>query len=246
MPGTAADSRRASLDAGRCLAQAVGFLMLFALARAFGLLGPPGMSASVLALGMVLIAWRSGATLDDLGLRRDRLRAGLLYGFGAFALVLLVLVLAAVIPATRGFLQDTRAEIDGGQLAYEVGVTIVLLTAVPEELAFRGVLLGSARNLWGTRYAVLVTSGLFGLWHIEPTVKTMSGNSAVGGASSSTGGQVLLVLGAIAVTFVAGLVFCWLRLRSRSLMAPFIAHVATNGVALVVAWVMLHQSVLEK
>lgn len=246
MAVTAAGSRRASLHPGRCLALAVGFLVLFALARAFGLLGPPVVSASILTLGMVLIAWRSGATVDDLGLRRDRVRAGLLYGFGAFAVVLLVLVLAAAIPATRDFLHDTRAEIDGGQLAYEVGVTIVLLTAVPEELAFRGVVLGSARSLWGSRYAVLVSSGLFGLWHIEPTVKTMSGNSAVGGASSSTGGQVLLVLGAIAVTFVAGLLFCWLRLRSRSLLAPFIAHVATNGLALVVAWVLLHQSLLAK
>jgi len=244
MAGTAADSRRTSLDAGRCLAQAVGFLVLFALARSFGLLGPPVVSATILTLGMVLIAWRSGATLDDLGLRREHLRTGLLYGLGTFGLVLVVLVLAALIPATRSFLHDTRAEIDGGQVAYEVGVTIVLLTAVPEELAFRGVVLASARRLWGSRYAVLVSSGLFGLWHIEPTLKTMSGNTAVGGASASTGGQVLLVLGAVAVTFVAGLAFCWLRLRSRSLVAPFIAHVATNGLALVVAWVMLHQTVL--
>jgi membrane protease YdiL (CAAX protease family) len=129
-------------------------------------------------------------------------------------------------------------------VAYEVGVTIVLLTAVPEELAFRGVVLASSRRLWATRYAVLVSSGLFGLWHIEPTLETMSGNTAVGGASSSTIGQVLVVLGAVAVTFVAGLAFCWLRLRSRSLVAPFIAHVAANGLALVVAWVVSHQTVL--
>lgn len=242
MVGTTADARRTSLDAGRCLVQAVGFLVLFAVARSFGLLGPPVLSASVLTLGMALIAWRSGATLADLGLEREHLRAGVLYGLAAFGLVLLVLVVAAAIPATRSFLHDSRAEIGGGQLAYEVGVTIVLLTAVPEELAFRGVVLASARRLWGSRYAVLVSSGLFGLWHIEPTLKTMSGNTAVGGASASAGGQVLLVLGAIAVTFVAGLLFCWLRLRSHSLVAPFIAHVATNGLALVVAWVMLHQT----
>jgi membrane protease YdiL (CAAX protease family) len=242
MAGTAADSRRASLAAGRCLAQAVGLLALFALARSFGLVGPPVVSASILTLGMVLVAWRSGATLDDLGLRREHLQAGLLYGFGAFGLVLAVLILAALIPTTRPFLHDARAEIGGGQLVHEVGVTIVLFTAIPEELAFRGVVLASASGLWGTRYAVLVSSGLFGLWHIEPTLKTMSGNTAVGGASASAAGQVLLVLGAVAVTFVAGLVFCWLRLRSRSLVAPFVAHVATNGLALVVAWVMLHQT----
>jgi membrane protease YdiL (CAAX protease family) len=51
---------------------------------------------------------------------------------------------------------------------------------------------------------------------------------------------VLLVLGAVAVTFVAGLAFCWLRLRSKSLIAPVIAHAATDGLALAVAWFAVH------
>lgn len=239
MAGAQADPRRPGLDAGRCLAQAVAFLVVFAFARAMGLLGGPMVSAGVLALGMVLIAWRNGATLEVLGLARDDVRAGLRYGLAAFLLVLVVLVLAAAIPWTRPLLSDARAEIDGARLAHEVGVTIVLLTAIPEELAFRGVVLGSAQAMWGQGRATLVSSALFGLWHIEPTLETMSGNSAVGDASTGTTGQVLVVLGAIAVTFVAGLIFCWLRLRSRSLVAPFVAHVATNGLALVVAWFTL-------
>jgi membrane protease YdiL (CAAX protease family) len=221
------------------LAQAVALLVLFAVARALGLLGPPVVSASVLTLGMLLIAWRAGATLDDLGLGRNHVRAGLRYGGAAALLVLVVLVLAALIPGTRSFLSDARAEIDGRQLAYEIGVVVVLLTAIPEELAFRGVLLGSAQSLWGSRRATVVSSALFGLWHIEPTLETMSGNSAVGEASASFAGQVLLVLGAVAVTFVAGLAFCWLRVRSHSLVAPLLAHVATNGLALAVAWLTI-------
>jgi hypothetical protein len=131
-----------------------------------------------------------------------------------FGIVLLVLVVAAVIPATSGFLHDSRAEIGSGRLLYELGVSIVLLTAIPEEFAFRGVLLGSAMRLWGPWRASLITSALFGLWHIEPTLHTMRDNHAVAGAAASAGGQVLVVLGAVAVTFIAGLVFCWLRLRS--------------------------------
>src|SRR4029077_16034011 len=95
-------------------------------------------------------------------------------------------------------------------------------------------------RLWGPWRASLITSALFGLWHIEPTLHTMRDNRAVAGAAASTGGQVLVVLGAIAVTFVAGLIFCWLRLRSRSLIAPVIAHAATNGLALTVAWFAVH------
>ena len=34
--------------------------------------------------------------------------------------------------------------------------------------------------------------------------------------------------------------FCWLRLESRSLAAPITTHVATNGLALTVAWFAVH------
>jgi membrane protease YdiL (CAAX protease family) len=187
-----------------------------------------------------VVAVTTHATLADLGLARSDARAGVLYGAGALAAVALVLVLAAVIPATNGFLHDSRAQISGGRLLYELGVEVILLTAIPEELAFRGLLLGSGLKLWGPWRATLISSALFGLWHIAPTLGTMRDNREVSGAVSSVGGQVLIVLGAVAVTFVAGLVFSWLRLRSKSLIAPILAHVATNGVALTVAWFAVH------
>jgi membrane protease YdiL (CAAX protease family) len=40
-------------------------------------------------------------------------------------------------------------------------------------------------------------------------------------------------------------VFCWLRLRSRSLIAPVIAHAATDGLALAVAWFAVHHGSLR-
>ncbi|HEY1347050.1 MAG TPA: CPBP family intramembrane glutamic endopeptidase [Streptosporangiaceae bacterium] len=228
------------MKAGRCFVQTVAVLALFTVARPFGLLGPAAVAVSLLTAALALIAWSAGATRADLGLGRADVRAGLLYGAGAAGIVLLVLVVAAVIPATNGFLHDSRAQIGGGRLLYELGVPIVLLTAIPEEFAFRGVLLGSALRLWGPWRASLITSALFGLWHIAPTLHTMSDNSAVRGVTAGAGGRALVVLGSVAVTFVAGLLFCWLRLRSRSLIAPVMAHVATNGLALTVAWFAVH------
>ena len=231
------------MKASHCFLQTVGVLILFTVARAAGWLGPPvyvWVSVGLLTAALALIAWTTGATRADLGLERQYLRSGVLYGAGAFGLVLLVLVVAAVIPATNGFLHDSRAQISGGRLLYELGVPILLLTAIPEEFAFRGVLLGSALRLWGPWRASLITSALFGLWHIVPTLHTMRDNRAVAGLSASVAGQVLVVLGSVAVTFVAGLIFCWLRLRSRSLIAPVMAHFATNGLALAVAWFTVH------
>ncbi len=228
------------MKAARCFLLTVAVLVLFTVAREYGLLGPTPVAISLLTAALGVIAWTAGATLPDLGLGRADARAGLLYGAGAFGIVLLVLVVAAAIPLTNGFLHDSRAQIDGGRLLYELGVPIVLLTAIPEEFAFRGVLLGSALRLWGPRRASLITSALFGLWHIAPTLHTMSDNHVFRSEAASVAGQVLLVLGSIAVTFVAGLVFCWLRLRSGSLIAPIMAHVATNGLALAVAWFAIH------
>lgn len=228
------------MNARRCLWQTSAVLVAISLAREFGLAGPTAVWVTVVLAVVLVIARRAGAGLDDLGLRWADAGAGLRYGAAAFALVLLVLTFAAVLPGTHGFLHDSRGAISGGRLVFEVGVSIVLLTAIPEEIAFRGILLGSAVREWGTWRGTLVTSALFGLWHIEPTLHTMSGNSAVEGASKTVLGQVSLVLGAVAVTFVAGLVFAWLRLRSRSLVAPIIAHVATNGLALVFAWFAVH------
>ena len=228
------------MNAGRCFVLTVGVLVLFTFARSSGLLGPLPVAVGLLVAALVLIAWSSGATRDDLGLGRADMGAGVRYGAGAFGLVLLVLLAAAVVPLTNGFLHDSRAHIDGARLLYEVGVPIVLLTAIPEELAFRGVLLGSGLRLWGPWRASLITSALFGLWHIAPTLHTMSDNHMFRGEAASIAGQALLVLGSIVVTFAAGLAFCWLRLRSRSLIAPVIAHAATNGLALTVAWFAVH------
>jgi len=228
------------VKAGRCFVQTVGVLVLFSVAREFGLLGPEAVGIGLLVAALALVAWSAGASRDDLGLGLADMRTGLGYGIGAVGIVLLVLLVAAVIPAANGFLHDSRAQISGGRLTYELGVSIVLLTAIPEEFAFRGVLLGSALRLWGPWRASLVTSALFGLWHIAPTFGTMSDNHEFRGAAASAGGQALLVLGAVAVTFLAGLAFCWLRLRSRSLIAPVLAHVAINGLALTVAWFIVH------
>ncbi len=228
------------MKARRCFLQTVVVLILFSIARSIGLAGPPLVSAVVLSAALGLVAWRAKAGLADVGLDRAHVGSGLRWGAGVFGIVVLVLVAAVLLPATNGFLHDSRAEISGGRLFFELTISILLLTAIPEEFAFRGVLLGSALRLWGPWRATLITSALFGLWHIAPTLHTMSDNSAVRGATGTAVGQLFVVLGAVTVTFVAGLVFCWLRLRSRSLLAPVLAHVATNGVALVAAWIAVH------
>ena len=227
--------RRGSPAPGLGFALAVAVLVLFSVARTFGVLGPPAESIGLLVGALALIAWFTGATLDDLGLGWADAREGLLYGAGAVALVLLVLVVAAVIPATNGFLHDSRAQISGDRLVYDLGVSIVLFTAIPEEFAFRGVLLGSGLRMWGPWRASLASSALFGLWHIAPTLHTMSGNPGTGPGRqrrrAGTGGAYQHRRDVHRQ--------CCLRLApswSESLIASVMAQASVDGLALTVAW----------
>jgi membrane protease YdiL (CAAX protease family) len=228
------------VNARRCFVLGVVVIVSVTVARFTGVAGPTVVWTSVMTAALALVAWTCRATRADLGLEPSNVGRGLRYGGGASGVVLVVLAAGALLPLTSGALRDARGAITAGQLASELVVGVVLLTAIPEEFAFRGVLLGSAVELWGPARGALAVSALFGLWHVQPTLATMGDNPAVSGASGSAAGRALVVFGAVAVTFAGGLVFAWLRLRSRSLLAPVLAHAATNGLGLAVAWLAVH------
>jgi membrane protease YdiL (CAAX protease family) len=214
-------------------------LAAFSATRGLGVFGGWNDLAAIALVGvLVAIAWIGRVTPAVLGLERSDLRRGLAYGGVAFLVVLVVVALAASLPATSSFLDDARVDVSFAAMVREVVFGIFLATVIPEELAFRGLLLGTGVQAWGRWRAAFVSSALFGLWHISPTLSTSEDNVRLADASSGLGGDAGLVVGAVLVTFVAGLVFSWLRLRSRSLAAPVLAHVATNAVAFTVAWVV--------
>ena len=229
----------APATAVRCFWSTALLLAAVNVARSLGFLWRPWIAAAVLVAGLAVIALAARATAADVGLEPGEAGRGLRYGGAACLVILLGLALAAVLPGLNDVLHDSRADISGARLGSDVA-RIVLITVIPEELAFRGLLLGSALVLWRPWRAALASSVLFGLWHIAPTLHTMSDNTAARGLSESTGGRALIVMGAVLSTFAAGLVFSWLRLRSRSLLAPALAHIGTNALALIVAWFVIH------
>ena len=220
----------------RTLLLTIAALLAYNLARGFGAFGNHA-GVIVLVGAIVAIARAGGISRSELGLEPKNLVRGAQFGLAALAATIAVLLLVAAIPATSGFLDDARAKVSGAHLGYEIFVSIFLVTVLPEELAFRGLLLAAGRRSWSDLRAVTVSSVLFGLWHISPTLGTMSANRQL--ADRSTLGTVGVVLGSVAVTTVAGFAFSWLRLRSHSLIAPIVAHWATNSVALIVAWLSM-------
>lgn len=214
----------------RALLVAVGIVVLVAGARWFGPGGGMLVAGPLGAVLLLVLARRAGLTADDVGLGRGSWRAGAGYAAVAVAAVAALYALAAVLPATRSAFLDERYRTDLGTAARTAFVVIPLGTVLFEEVAFRGVLWGLIRRERAAARATLVSSVLFGLWHIPPSLQLNRVNPAVAHlAGGDRAGQVIAVAGAVVFTGLAGALLCELRRRSGSLLAPFGLHWATNG-----------------
>lgn len=133
-------------------------------------------------------------------------------------------------PGDRAAFLDERYRAGAGAAVRNAFVWIPLGTVLFEEVAFRGVLWGLLGSARGPATATLVSSVLFGLWHVLPSLRLNRVNPAVAGlVGTGSGGQVLAVTGAVGFTGLAGVVLCELRRRSTSLLAPAGLHWAVNG-----------------
>jgi uncharacterized protein len=195
-------------------------------AHASLVVGPAG------AAGLLLAARRAGISWRELGLGPGTWRRGMVWALAATGAVAVVFAIGAALPLTRGAFRDTRYDLGWRDALLTAFVLIPLGTVLFEEVAFRGVLWGMLRRSRGTWTATAVSSALFGLWHVLPSLRLSSDNQAIGSAvGTGTSGAVLSVLGTVLFTALSGVVFCELRRRSGSLLAPVGLHWATNGLA---------------
>jgi membrane protease YdiL (CAAX protease family) len=188
---------------------------------------------------LVALARRGGATWVELGLDRAAAPAGLRLGVKVAVVVGAAIGVGAALPSTRLLFADERyTGLSAAGLAYQALVRIPLGTVVLEELAFRGVLPALFARSMSVRQAVAASSALFGLWHILPALSAAAANDLFSGVA----GRAALAAGAVGITTAAGVVFCGLRLRSGSVVAPMLAHTATNSLGLVAAFTVLRES----
>lgn len=197
--------------------------------------------APLAALALLGFARWRGLSWQQLGLGRDRVRAGIVWAAGVIAAVALIYLAGVLLPLTRSAFLDARYHFGVAGALMSALVVIPVGTILVEEVAFRSVLWGMlSRHMPAWR--VLVTSSvLFGLWHVLPSLHLASANrgvaEAVSGVGSSAG--VLVVLGTVALTVLGGLIAGELRRRSGSLLASAGMHWATNGLGVLfglVAW----------
>lgn len=215
---------------------AVGVLAAVAFAGRVGPRHTMVVAGPVGAVAMLVVGRRAGLTLDAVGLDRRTWRRGAAYAAVSVAAVGAVYTVGVLVPATRAAFLDERYRDDVRTALLNAFVVIPLGTVLFEEVAFRGVLWGLARDRYGTVRATAVSAALFGCWHVLPSLRLNEVNPAVADlVGPGAGGRALAVAGAVVFTAAAGVLLCELRRRSGSLLAPAGLHWAVNGLGVLVS-----------
>lgn len=183
------------------------------------------------AAGLIALARLAGLSWQDLGLGAGTWRRGATWAAVETAAVAVVYAVGAALPLTRNAFRDSRYHLGWPEALLTAFVLIPIGTVLLEEVAFRGVLWGLLRSARGTAVATIGSSVLFGLWHVPPSLGLASNNAAIGDTvGTGRSAQVISVVVTVVFTGLSGVVFCELRRRSGSLLAPAGLHWATNAI----------------
>jgi membrane protease YdiL (CAAX protease family) len=196
------------------------------------------LTGPVAAAAVVLLGAAAGRSRSEMGFGGDPGR-GARYAVACAGPVVVAYAIAALIPATRRVFGDTRHRLSAGSALYTALVAVPLATVLFEEVAFRGVLWSLLAHRHGALRATVVSSALFGLWHVaSATDLARARPGAEGRSAAGRHGRVPAVLGTVAFTGAAGAVLTGLRLAGGNLLAPVALHWATNGLGVLTsAWV---------
>lgn len=207
----------------------VALLIGLNLANAFALDGWSTPPAQWIGAALAVLGARyRGYSWEELGLARRDLPAGLRLGGWMSVVVMAGVALVALVPTTRGYFEDERfLDLSAGQVVFDAVLRIPLVTALTEEVLFRSVLLAVLLVTLSRWRAIAVSSLLFGLWHVFTALGDLGENEAT---ADFAGWEVVVgVVGVVAATAAAGVVFAWLRLRSGSVVTPWLVHAVLNA-----------------
>jgi membrane protease YdiL (CAAX protease family) len=195
-----------------------------------------GGSVVLLAIGLL-----DGNSWTDMGLSIRYLIPGLIWAAASIALVTAVYLIGSLFRRTRSAFQDDRiGELSGGKLMFQALVEVPFGTVLLEEIAFRAVLFAMLARRFGVIWAIIISSVIFGLWHVLPSMGIHEQNPALGSVvGKGRRGNILAIALSVLTTTAAGVVFAGMRLISGSVLAPMGLHWATNGLGYAFSWVII-------
>jgi len=192
----------------------------FSAALAVGLYITPGLTEWLRSRGVAL-AWR------------PRWRPTALAAAAGLALVIPSVLFFAVASAHGGVGYAPIPALPVRSLLLREVIEIPLLTALVEELVFRQYLFRAfARG--GMPATVLINAGIFTLWHLVVTARTVL-------ATNFAASPLLLVgsyLGSLVTVFIGGVVFALVRWRTGSFVYSALTHWLVDGLITLAVWAL--------
>jgi membrane protease YdiL (CAAX protease family) len=200
-------------------------------------IGWSGVPLPLVLLGLVL-AWArfvDHLSPSELGLTRRRVPqsagAGLLLAIAAAVPSLVFLRFPPLVGQSVAY--SPLAALPADALVWRALVWMPLDTAIPEEIAFRGVLLASLRRGLPDPAASLASAAVFTAWHAVVVSRTVAQTNL----QAEPALALLGLLGAFIAIACGGVLFAWLRLATHHLAASLVAHWAFNASLLLgLAW----------
>lgn len=186
---------------------------------------------------LIRIARSGGVTLAGIGIDRDSVVRGWQIGRWFVLATLATFALGVASPWTRDLFEDQRVRtMDWSAILWHALVAVPFGTVLLEEVAFRGVLPALFARRHPPWRSYLASSLLFGAWHVLPAWEIYKVNPALRDVLHGTAGRAVAVTLGVASTTAIGVLWCWLRYRSRSLVTTMIAHAATNSLGYVFSY----------
>ena len=178
------------------------------------------------------LAWArgpAGFTWAELGLGRSGWARSALLGLGLGGLMALLVVVPLLGFRAIGWSSATTYPQPEDPAAFaQIVLRLLLVTALCEELWFRGLLQACWGRLLEPRRGMLVGAVLFAAWHLAVwgwTLERVTLTPAIPVVLTYPAG--LLILG------IAGLLFSWLRQATGHLVGPIVAHWVIDVVLIV-------------
>jgi membrane protease YdiL (CAAX protease family) len=181
------------------------------------------------------LALRAGVRLEEQGLARQSIGRGLRSGAIVSVPVALAMIAGARSRSLRGLYRPVASSpARFNDVVVESLLRIPLVTALPEELMFRGGLLGLASRGQSRSRAAAQVSLAFGLFHVAPTLRRIRAGNVLWREDRIP--VLVRVLSNVTATALAGLPLAALRYRSGSILAPWLVHSTANASGMLASW----------
>lgn len=194
----------------------IGIGAIYGIQIVFAMVGVAGVIASAVAdVGCIAFFWwyarKRGIGARGLGFTKTSAQwygAAVLLGCSAWYVNLTVIELLHIPDVSK----EMDKALEGLLMETPLVSTIAAIAVLPafaEEIVFRGVLARGLRRQHPAWLAVVISSGVFGIYHLIPQ-------------------QVV-------ATFLLGCILGFLTLRSRSIVPAIVVHVLNNAIAIIVS-----------